>query len=93
MNRRGFLQTCLTLAAAPAIVRVDSLMRVIPLETTVLTEAALEEAILDAGLQNLLWPGIRLWWGRAYSDSEIPNAWNPIVTIRAPSGGLIPGQT
>lgn len=37
MNRRGFLQTCLALAAAPAIVRADSLMRVVPRNTTVLT--------------------------------------------------------
>ena len=93
MNRRGFLQSCLLLAAAPAIVRADSLMRVIPRETVLLTEAALEETILDAGLQNLLWPGVRFWWGRAYSDSKIPNAWNPVVQIRAPTGGLIPGQT
>ena len=28
MNRRGFLQTCLALAAAPAIVRADSIMRI-----------------------------------------------------------------
>jgi hypothetical protein len=28
MNRRGFLQTCLALAAAPAIVRAESIMRI-----------------------------------------------------------------
>lgn len=32
MNRRGFLQSCLALAVAPAIVRADSLMRIIPQE-------------------------------------------------------------
>jgi hypothetical protein len=36
MNRRGFLQSCIALAAAPAIVRADSLMRVIPREATVI---------------------------------------------------------
>lgn len=36
MNRRGFLQTILAACVAPAIVRADSLMRVIPRETTIL---------------------------------------------------------
>ena len=35
MNRRGFLGGILAIAAAPAIVRADSLMRVVPRETTV----------------------------------------------------------
>lgn len=39
MNRRGFLQSCLALAAAPAIVRADSLMRVIPRDTGALEYA------------------------------------------------------
>lgn len=30
MNRRSFLSSCLALAAAPAIVRADSLMRIVP---------------------------------------------------------------
>jgi hypothetical protein len=34
MNRRGFLQSILIAAAAPAIVRADRLMRIIPQETT-----------------------------------------------------------
>lgn len=34
MNRRGFLGSILVAAAAPAIVRADALMRVVPLETT-----------------------------------------------------------
>lgn len=37
MNRRGFLTGVLAACAAPAIVRVDSLMRVVPVETNVLT--------------------------------------------------------
>lgn len=41
MNRRGFLKGLggiFLAGAAPAIVRADSLMRVVPVETTVLTE-------------------------------------------------------
>lgn len=42
MNRRGFLASCLALCAAPAIVRADSLMRVIPRETGVISDVAYE---------------------------------------------------
>lgn len=35
MDRRGFLGAILAAAAAPAIVRADSLMRVIPRETVI----------------------------------------------------------
>jgi len=35
MKRREFLSTCLALAAAPAVVRADSLMRVIGRDTLV----------------------------------------------------------
>ena len=37
MNRRGFLSSCLALAAAPAIVRADSLMRIVPRNTGIIT--------------------------------------------------------
>lgn len=37
MNRRGFLSSILALAAAPAIVRADSLMRIVPVDTAILT--------------------------------------------------------
>ena len=36
-TRRGFLGSILALGAAPAIVRADSLMRIVPRETRVLT--------------------------------------------------------
>lgn len=36
MNRRGFLTSILALSAAPAIVRADSLMRIVPKETIVI---------------------------------------------------------
>ena len=37
MNRRDFLSAMLAACAAPAIVRADSLMRIVPRETTVVT--------------------------------------------------------
>ena len=37
MNRRGFLGSILALGAAPAIVRADSLMRIVPRETLLIT--------------------------------------------------------
>jgi hypothetical protein len=39
MNRRDFLKTTLAACAAPAIVRADSLMRIVPTETLVLPTA------------------------------------------------------
>ena len=39
MNRRSFLSSCLALAAAPAIVRADSLMRIVPRDRLVLKPA------------------------------------------------------
>lgn len=36
MDRRGFLGSILALGAAPAIVRADSLMRIIPLDAPIL---------------------------------------------------------
>ncbi len=38
MNRRGFLGAILAAAAAPAIVRADSLMRIIPRDAGILLE-------------------------------------------------------
>ena len=37
INRRGFIGSILALGAAPAIVRADSLMRIVPLELGVLS--------------------------------------------------------
>jgi hypothetical protein len=37
VNRRGFLGSILAAAVAPAIVRADSLMRIVPRDTTILT--------------------------------------------------------
>lgn len=41
MNRRGFLGSILALGAAPAIVRADSLMRIVPSQLLVETDALL----------------------------------------------------
>ena len=50
MNRRGFLQTCLALAAAPAIVRADSLMRIVPRELSLILPGVVEiDPSLGAG--------------------------------------------
>jgi hypothetical protein len=42
VNRRGFLGSILALAAAPAIVRADSLMRIVPTDTLVFESASIE---------------------------------------------------
>jgi hypothetical protein len=44
MNRRGFIGSILALGAAPAIVRADSLMRIVPLDVSVVR---LEDLIWD----------------------------------------------
>lgn len=63
MNRRGFLGSILALGAAPAIVRADSLMRIVPREAIVLTPpvhdltlitiAEFEERYLRPAMKNL----------------------------------------
>lgn len=40
ITRRGFLQSCIALAAAPAIVRADSLMRIVPRGAAILNPGA-----------------------------------------------------
>jgi hypothetical protein len=42
MNRRGFLGSILLAAAAPAIVRADSLMRIVPRDVVLLGDYALD---------------------------------------------------
>lgn len=42
MNRRGFLGSILAACAAPAIARADSLMRIVPMETTIETVNVVE---------------------------------------------------
>ena len=45
MNRRGFLGSILALGAAPAIVRADSLMRIVPREALVIAPAEIRLAL------------------------------------------------
>lgn len=68
MNRRGFLSSILAAAVAPAIVRADSLMRVIPLETTILLETGVG-GVTNVSVNSLLWPGVNAWWGNKYKES------------------------
>lgn len=48
MNRRGFLGAILAAAVAPAIVRADALMRIVPRATTIIPAA--EELVVMPGL-------------------------------------------
>lgn len=59
MKRRGFLQSILALGAAPAIVRADSLMRVIPRDTNIITSA------------STLWPGVKAFYSKHYTDDNM----------------------
>lgn len=43
MNRRGFLGSILTACAAPAIVRADSLMRIVPRDLVLVTPGPVED--------------------------------------------------
>lgn len=54
MNRRGFLGSILALAAAPAIVRADSLMRIVPISAPIIpVETGITEAALVALLKKV----------------------------------------
>jgi hypothetical protein len=52
MNRRGFIGSILALGAAPAIVRADSLMRIVPRETLVAANLT-SEKIIELALECL----------------------------------------
>lgn len=66
MDRRGFLGSILALAAAPAIVRADSLMRIVPTETLVISGCA--DPALNGeyvvNLRNAAWISLCEYWGR-----------------------------
>lgn len=49
MDRRGFLGSILALGAAPAIVRADSLMRIIPTDATLILQNAMRAAWATGG--------------------------------------------
>ena len=50
MNRRSFLSTILAAACAPAIVRADSLMRIVPRDLGLYGYTASSDAVTEAGL-------------------------------------------
>ena len=54
MNRRSFLTQCLALAAAPAIVRADSLMRIVPREAVVIVPTKAEIAAVYSKLYEFI---------------------------------------
>lgn len=58
MIRRSFLGSILALGAAPAIVRADSLMRVIPTGTTFLTGTEVLR-LQEAFFANMEWPSAK----------------------------------
>jgi hypothetical protein len=57
MNRRGFLGSILALGAAPAIVRADSLMKMLPMETIIIPRAPILSAMtgLPMGFVREIW--------------------------------------
>lgn len=84
MNRRSFLQSILLTATAPAIVRADSLMRIVPRDTTILTEQAIEEAMIEI-LRMTDSRGKRL----GYSPKAIyvlPKFYDAAVKLLSPTG-------
>lgn len=73
MNRRSFLGACLALGVAPAIVRADSLMRVVPHDLVIVAPprewtTAITRPALVGGAP--MW--LRAYWG----DGEL---WVPAV--------------
>lgn len=53
-TRRSFLTQCLALAAAPAIVRADSLMRIVPREAVVIVPTKAEIAAVYSKLYEFI---------------------------------------
>ena len=58
MDRRGFLSSILALGAAPAIVRADSLMRIVPREAVVKTYRTNKVFLFDDRLISVRLNGI-----------------------------------
>lgn len=87
MNRRGFLMGAggiLALAAAPAIVRADSLMRIIPERTSVLI---LKWDLVDYATWTLSRDGGKTWERLPYESDG-----NGVV-MRIPAGEILRSPT
>src|SRR5690349_5897100 len=99
MNRRGFLGTILAACAAPAIVRADSLMRIIPVETKVLAPVfATGSAAITGGtvLLDAVWSvsSDGQYWEEALISAEgcviVPAGYkhirSPVFPMNTPGG-------
>jgi hypothetical protein len=93
MNRRGFLGAMLTACAAPAIVRADSLMRIVPVSTIIARPAD----ILTLSRATTM---LTLWGDGIHDDTEalqaaingLPvNAINPRSLLQSKRGTMIIG--
>lgn len=74
MDRRSFIGSILALAAAPAIVRADSLMRIVPRGTTVLAGMnpifSGGPIVIDGlGFSYLNRDAVRLWAARVWAEA------------------------
>lgn len=79
MNRRGFLGSILAACAAPAIVRADSLMRIVPRDLTVagLPYAELYQRTFDelAELAEGTWTPTIEGWDSQGKQIAMPGTW------------------
>lgn len=86
MNRRSFIGSILALASAPAIVRADSLMRIVPLDRLVVFG---ESTVHIDGLEEFFTDGVHVTAeGLRVVERHIIAAWGdsiwaPINTIGA----------
>lgn len=100
MNRRSFLSSCLALAAAPAIVRADSLMKIVPRSLIVYPPEVLvtfQRDILIDQMRNIRTEALQsltAWWNMradqiAYamltSGVLVPEPDAPRIVIEDPS--------
>lgn len=68
ITRRGFLGSILALGVAPAIVRADSLMRIVPRDTTIVQAADLRWANVTARDTTIL---RSVWLESAWRDADM----------------------
>jgi hypothetical protein len=68
MDRRGFLGSILLAAVAPAIVRADSLMRIVPLDTAVVLPSAAQSMLAELEAADAFAAGLQL---REWSQYDI----------------------
>lgn len=70
MDRRGFLKACLAAAAAPAIVRADSLMKIVARDTEVLVPY--ETTIIIDQMRNvrsMAWDELVGWYTKVWEEA------------------------